>query len=275
VTTRDRNVLLVVGALAALAAFWFLALAPKREDAQTVKDQIATARKKLDAAQTAAANAEAAQRRYTDDYATVARLGKAVPVQDEVPSLVYQLQSTASSNKIDFRSIQLEAQTAATTATPATQAANAVAAANGTTPNATNESTGTASATNAAAAVLPPGAAVGPAGFPTMPFSFSFDGGFFDMQHFLHSIAGFTTTKGKQIAVRGRLLTVDGFALTASREGFPKVKASVRATAYLLPSDQGLTGGATPTSPGGAGGTTASSTSTAPTTSAVIAGGTR
>jgi Tfp pilus assembly protein PilO len=271
VTTRDRNVLLVVAALAALAGFWFLALAPKRKDADSVSGQIVTARKTLDEANAAAANAEAAQRRYTEDYATVARLGKAVPVQDEVPSLVYQLQSTASSNKIDFRSIKLEAQSIASTATPATQAANAVSAANGNNPTATNSSTGTASATNAAAAVLPPGAAVGPAGFPTMPFSFSFDGGFFDMQHFLRSIAGFTTTKGKEINVRGRLLTVDGFALTASREGFPKVKASVRATAYLLPSDQGLTNGASPTSPG-AGGATAS-TSTTPTTSAVIAGG--
>jgi hypothetical protein len=272
VTTRDRNVLFVVAALAALAGFWFLALAPKREDAKGVADKIVTARKTLDEANAAAANAEAAQRRYTEDYATVARLGKAVPVQDEVPSLVFQLQSTASSNKIDFRSIKLEAQPVTATATPATQAANAVSAANGNNPTATNGSTGTATATNAAAAVLPPGAAVGPAGFPTMPFSFSFDGGFFDMQHFLRSIAGFTTTKGKQINVRGRLLTVDGFALTVSREGFPNVKASVRATAYLLPSDQTLANGASPTSPGPAGGATAS-TSTAPTTSAVIAGG--
>jgi hypothetical protein len=31
VTARDRTVLIVVGLLAALAAFWFLAISPKRK----------------------------------------------------------------------------------------------------------------------------------------------------------------------------------------------------------------------------------------------------
>jgi hypothetical protein len=245
VTARDRNVLFVVAALAVLAGFWFAVLGPKRKDASAVADQVATAQQKLDQAQTALNNADGARKRYADDYATVARLGKAVPVQDDVPSLVYQLESTAEHNKIDFRSIKVEASGAAPTAAVA-NAANAVASANGTTPA---------------------------AGFPTMPFSFNFDGAFFDMQRFLRSIQGFTSTHGKKISVRGRLLTVDGFSLSAGRKGFPWVHASVRATAYLLPSDQGLTGGASPAAPAGSGGT--ASTSTPPTTSAVIAGGNR
>ena len=40
-------------------------------------------------------------------------------------------------------------------------------------------------ATQAAAATLPPGATVGAAGFPTMPFTFVFNGRFFDMETFL------------------------------------------------------------------------------------------
>jgi hypothetical protein len=265
VTARDRNVLFVVAALAVLAGFWFAVLGPKRKDASAVADQVATAQQKLDQAQTALNNADGARKRYADDYATVARLGKAVPVQDDVPSLVYQLESTAEHNKIDFRSIKVEASGAAPTAAVA-NAANAVASANGTTPAA-------GAATTAAVATLPPGATVGAAGFPTMPFSFNFDGAFFDMQRFLRSIQGFTSTHGKKISVRGRLLTVDGFSLSAGRKGFPWVHASVRATAYLLPSDQGLTGGASPAAPAGSGGT--ASTSTPPTTSAVIAGGNR
>jgi hypothetical protein len=260
VTARDRTVLLVVAALAILAGFWFAVLGPKRKDASAVADQVATAQQKLDQARAALSNAEGARRRYADDYATVARLGKAVPVQDDVPSLVYQLESSANSNKIDFRSIKLDATAGGSPSSAASNAANAVASANGTTP-------ASGAATSAAAATLPPGATVGPAGFPTMPFSFNFDGAFFDMQRFLRTIEGFTTAEGQKISVRGRLLTVDGFSLSVGRKGFPSVHASVKATAYLLPSDQGLTAGASPTAPATGSNGTASNPS-APTTSA-------
>jgi hypothetical protein len=87
-----------------------------------------------------------------------------------------------------------------------------------------------------------------------MPFSFAFDGKFFDMEKFVRALAAYITIKpaGASIDVKGRLLTIDGIALQASPQGFPRVKASVAATAYLLPADQGLTGGATPTKPAGA-----------------------
>jgi hypothetical protein len=83
-----------------------------------------------------------------------------------------------------------------------------------------------------------------------MPFSFEFDGSFFDMEHFFTGIQRFASAAGDNVADRGRLLTVDAFALTASRFGFPKVKASINATAYLVPQDEGLTAGATPAGPG-------------------------
>jgi hypothetical protein len=263
VTARDRIVLLVVAGLAVLAGFWFLVLGPKRDDAKAISDQLSAAQQRLETAQQSASSAEAARRRYASDYATVARLGKAVPVQDDVPSLVYQLESTAHDHHIDFRSIKLEASGAPSTSAPASNAAAAAASANGTTP---------AAATSAAAATLPPGATVGAAGFPTMPFSFNFDGSFFDMQKFLRSLDGLTTAQGQNITVKGRLLTVDGFSLKASRKGFPKVQANIAATAYLLPSDQGLTNGATPADPAGS---SSSSSSTAPTQSAAIAGSVR
>jgi hypothetical protein len=266
VTARDRTVLLAVVTLAVVAAFWFGILAPKRKDAQALGAQVTVAQQRLDAANATASNAAAARARYDSDYATVARLGKAVPVEDDVPSLVYQLESTAHDHHIDFRSIKLDAQTGA--AAPSSNAAAAVASANGTTP---------AAATSASAATLPPGATVGAAGFPTMPFDFTFDGGFFNMENFIRSLDALTTmsTNGKTISVKGRLLTVDGVALKASRKGFPSVSASVSATAYLLPSDQGLTAGATSTSPAGATPPSTSS-SAAPTTSAAatsLAGG--
>jgi type II secretory pathway pseudopilin PulG len=235
VTARDRTVLIVVGFVAIIGAFWFLALSPKRQEASDVSAQLGTAQQRLTTAQSAASGAEAARQRYNTDYATVARLGKAVPVDDDVPSLVYQLEHTAHDTDVDFRSIKLQAGSTTATAAPTGQAA-AVASA-----------TGAAGATTVASttSALPPGATVGTAGFPTMPFSFDFDGKFFAMQRFLRSLDALTTVQGKSISVKGRLLTVDGVSLKAGPKGFPDVSATVAVTAYLLPSDEGLTAGAT------------------------------
>ena len=240
-TARDRTVLIVVGILALLGGFWFLAIGPKRKEATDVAAQVSNAQSRLDTAQASAASAESARKQYSTDYATVARLGKAVPVDDDMPSLVYQLSHTAKVNHVDFRSIKLTSS--GSTAAAPTGAAAAVASATGKTD--ATATTATATVTPA----LPPGAVVGAAGFPTMPFSFDFTGSFFNMQRFLKAIDGLTAVQGKSINVKGRLLTVDGVGLKAGPKGFPDVDATVAVTAYLLPSDEGLTAGATPATP--------------------------
>jgi hypothetical protein len=267
-TSRDRIILIVILVAGLLGASWFVVLAPKRQQAASLDTQIAAAQKRLDTANAQAAQAAAAKRRYDADYATVAKLGEAVPVDGGVASLVYQLDSAAGQAKVDFRSVAL-AQSATSSAPTQTQAAQVAAV--GAAQKGQNGSTTTpVPATQAAAATLPPGASVGAAGFPTMPFSFVFDGSYFDMEHFLDRIAAFTQVQGNKISIGGRLLTIDGISPTASRLGFPKVKATMAATAYLLPSDEGLTNGATPQGPAAttqavsATGTAGSSPSTPP-----------
>ncbi len=240
-TARDRTVLIVVGLLALLGGFWFMAISPKRKEASDVAAKVTVAQTRLDTAQAGAASADAARKQYSIDYATVARLGKAVPVDDDMPSLVYQLSHTAKVNHVDFRAIKLTSS-GTPTAAP-TGVAAAVASANGN----TSATSSTPAAT--VAPVLPPGAVVGSAGFPTMPFSFDFNGSFFHMQRFLKAIDGLTAVQGKNINVKGRLLTVDGVGLKAGPKGFPNVDATVAATAYLLPADEGLTAGATSATP--------------------------
>ena len=71
-----------------------------------------------------------------------------------------------------------------------------------------------------------------------MPFAFIFDGTFFDMERFMHEVQGFVRVKGKNVDVRGRLLSIDGFSLSAGPNGFPSVKATIAATAYLLSPDE-------------------------------------
>ena len=238
-TQRDRIVVAVIAAAAILGGFWFGALAPKRKDAKALTDQIAQQETRRDEAMARVAAGEQARKRFAADYAEVARLGKAVPVGDQVPSLVYELENAASKNSIDFRSLKLRAGATAAAAAPA--------------PTTTGGAVG---ATQAAAAVAPPGSQVGSAGFPTLPFTFKFDGDFFDMERLLSAVEKFTTTltSGDQVKVNGRLVTVDGFAIGKSKQGvFPRIQAALTATAYVLPPGEDAFAGATPAGPAKAG----------------------
>jgi Tfp pilus assembly protein PilO len=260
VTARDRIIIVVVLVAAALGGFWFVVLAPKRSEAADLKAQIQVASQKLADAQQQAALARQAKARYDTDYAQVAKLGKAVPKDDALPSLLYQLQSAAHTAKIDFMSLQ-----AATDASQASSAGATVV-----TKPATGSSTASdasaAPATQSTAAGLPPGATVGSAGFPTMPFSFVFNGSFFDMEQFLSDVQRFVRVNGERVDARGRLLSIDGFALIAGPAGFPDVTANITATAFLQsPNDD--TASAAPASANAAG------SGGAPT--AMAAGGTR
>jgi cobalamin biosynthesis Mg chelatase CobN len=291
---------MVIGAVALLAAFWFLALSPKRKDATALNNKISEAQQRLETARQHTAEATAARQRYDDDYATVAKLGKAVPADDDVASMVYQLDHISIGSHIDFRSIKLTASSTAAPAAPAVAQAAAVASANGqsgssgssgsssSSPSSSSSSSSSSTppapatgvpATQTAAAGLPPGSSVGSAGFPTMPFTFEFDGSFFDMEHFFTGVQRFASVAGENaVTVRGRLMTIDGFSLSASRLGFPRVKAAINATAYLVPQDEGLTGGATPAGPAAASpaSTTGSTASpAAPAAATSIAGGAR
>lgn len=237
-TVRDRVVLCAVAALAALAAGWFLVLAPKRDESAALDGQVAAARALRDQAVSAAANAARARRDYAAAYATVARLGKAIPADDGMPSLVYQLEMAARHARVDFRSVQLSGSGSA---------APAGAGASG--------GSGSAPATQAAAATLPPGATVGSAGLATMPFSFTFNGSFFRLEDFLAAVNRFVSVRGNTIAVRGRLLTIDGFGLKPTPQGFPHMQVQIAATSYLQPQATGGLGAS-----GGAGGTAAPAT---------------
>jgi Tfp pilus assembly protein PilO len=257
VTSRDRLLIVAVLAVAAMAGFWFVGMAPKRKDAANLQAQIDTTSQQLAAAQQKADEAAKAKASYDADYATVAKLGKAVPKSDGLPSLLYQLQTAAHDSRIDFRSLKLSAAggQGPVATTPAASTASAASSTGGASSSSASNSSSTSSssssssstppatgatsapATQASAATLPPGASVGSAGFPTMPFSFVFNGSFFDMETFMRDVNRLVQVNGKHIDVRGRLLSIDGFALTAGPGGFPKVKANISATAYLLSPD--------------------------------------
>ena len=248
-TARDRNVLAVVLAVAAVAAAWLLVIGPKRSTASKLGDELTSTQSQLTSAQASLASAQQAERSFSTSYELMARLGQAVPADDEVPSLIVQLQNAANASRVDFQSLALTSNAGTKTATPvATTAASP-------------------SATQASTAALPPGFAVGSAGFPTEPFTFTFSGSFFHLSDFLGRVERFVAINNQNFTVRGRLLSLNGISLAAGPGGFPNVTATVAATTYLLPATQGVLAGATAAGPSPATATPVSTTnSTTPAT---------
>ena len=267
-TNRDRMLIGALACLVAVAGFWFLALKPKRADAAAATARVAEAQTKLTAANQALASATTARASFRTDYATAARLGKAVPDDDDAASLVFQLESAARKAHIDFRSLTVGGATAAATPAPApapsgtssSSSSSKTSSSTSTTPSTTG-TTGAAAATPTGTSTLPPGVVAGENGMNKLPFTFVFDGDYFSLSKLLDLVRSFTTTNGDTVTVRGRLMTIESVNLQESRNGFPQVKATVNATAYLAAQPISLPGGATAPSP--TGGTTPSTT-TAP-----------
>ena len=249
-TTRDRTVIAIVCSLVAVVGAWLLVIQPKRDQASKLGNEVTAAQTQLATARAQIVAGEAARSSFSSNYTELVRLGEAVPQGDNVPSLIYQLQGAASGARVDFRSLQLTPGTASAPAPTSAPASSATSA--------------------AATAALPPGVAVGPAGFPTELFTFGFKGNFFHLANFLQRLERFVVTTNRHISVSGRLMSLNAISLgPAAPGGFPHIQATISATTYLVPASQGLTAGATPLGPSaGAAGqpvsTPATSSSAAP-----------
>lgn len=249
-TRRNSMILAVVAIVAIAGAYWMLLLAPKRELATTLSSQITLKQTELQTAQAAEATNLKARANYRSNYATVARLGKAVPADDDVRSLMVQINGAAGSSHVDFRSITVGGSSGA----PAEDVAPGSAA-------------------------PPPGSApVGSAGFSTMPFTLAFKGSYFNLGSFFQRIDRFVSVRDHGIDVTGRLVVLSNINLVPDGD-FPSVKASITATTYLVPATEGLLAGATASAPGtgaaGAAGAKPAAPASPATTTATISGATR
>jgi hypothetical protein len=258
VTRRNSILLVAVAAVAVVGAYWMLVLTPKREQASNLDKQITVKQTALAAAEAEVAGYEKARQNYRANYSMVARLGKAVPVDDDVRSLMVQINSAAGHSGVDFRTINVGGAGAAPAAAPSGVAKGATAA----TP--------------------PPGATtVGTAGFSTMPFAFRFQGSFFELGKFFNRLDKFVAVRNSGLDVTGRLLLLNSITLTPdTTKGFPMLSADVSANSYLLPPTEGLTAGATAAGPTGSTAAPAASGTPAPsspatTTTATISGAAR
>ena len=83
-----------------------------------------------------------------------------------------------------------------------------------------------------------------------MPYDLSFSGDFFHVADFISGIDAMVHTKGAHVAVDGRLLTLDGFALNGDAElGFPHLDATFSVTTYVTPPEPGDHRGRLPSGP--------------------------
>jgi len=207
VSRTYRTLIVVIVAAVAVGGYWKFALAPKRQEAAALEQQVIEAQTQLGQTRATIASYRDAKGQYQANRATVVRLGKAVPADDDTRSLVVQLDAAAKRSGIDFDNVDISAGTGAAASTPVTAAA---------------------------ATPVTPGA-VNLGSFSAMPFNFSFTGRYTNLQSFISRLERFVTVDGEKIDVNGRLLRVDGLSLHAASDGWPGLQADIAASSYLLP----------------------------------------
>lgn len=228
--------MLVVAALA--VAFWMMLLSPKREEVTKLDQQIVQQEETLSVHQAEVQRGLQAREAFPKQYQQLVVLGKAAPADDDTASLLVQLNRIAGDAHVRFETFLLEAsgETPESTETEA--------------PTAEGDPTSLPAPTEVAASTLPLGASIGPAGLAVMPYKLKFKGSFFSLADFIHGLDSLVRTKNSEVEVTGRLITINGFELKPdANKGFPDLEAEFNVTTFLVPPEQGVTGGATPTSP--------------------------
>ncbi|HKP90284.1 MAG TPA: type 4a pilus biogenesis protein PilO [Thermoleophilaceae bacterium] len=300
ITARDRKIILTLVPLLLVCGYWFLVLAPKRAESQKVSQELAQAQDARDTAQQQVTQLNGAKSTFPQDYATVVRLGKAVPTSLDMPSLLVQLDRAARGTGIEIDDFKPGAVDAAAAAPGATGSSTSTPVGGGNNPAAPGAApaegfpakqaqnagqgvdqanqTNQANADKAAATGAEP-AAGGPStsapGLVAVPVNFTTTGSYFGLADFLHRMKRFVRVVNDQIVVRGRLMTIESFDFARTGPDTSLLKANVTATIYLSPADQGATAGATAQGPGSTSGASSSSSSpsstppTSPTPTAV------
>jgi Tfp pilus assembly protein PilO len=215
-TSNERSAIAVVvlTGVALLGALWILVISPKRADSADVRGNVAAQEARVQTAQAQLGSYQNARKQFPGMLAELRTLDKAVPARASISSLLRQLQRRAKVRDSELRLVALK------TAGPAGAPVVATPA---------------------------PGAAPGPAGLSTLPFTFEFTGKYFDLRDILRQVRRSVSVRKGDVKVAGRLLTIDGVTFTPSGPASTETKAVINATAYIAPD-----GAATPQSPAAA-----------------------
>jgi Tfp pilus assembly protein PilO len=220
--TRTTKILLAVLLTAAAAgAYWFLLLAPQRDELKQLDTKVAEQQVAAEQALQQLASYEAARESFKANYARLARLGKAVPADDDVRSLLVQVDDAAKRSGVDFGKLEVGGNIGGSSSADAGEPGEGeLASAPGTVP-------------------------FGDSGFRAMPFSFGFTGNFFELETFFGRLERFVSMQNEQIGVNGRLLRLESLSLAPVESGASTIRAEIGAATYLVPPAEDLTGGGT------------------------------
>ncbi|MDQ3759961.1 MAG: hypothetical protein M3331_08485 [Actinomycetota bacterium] len=245
--TSDRGILIGLLVAGAFAAFWFLMLSPKRQEVAELGDKITQLKSDVSAQQQIVAAGRQAQGDYRENFSSLVLLGKAAPADGDMPSMLQQLVSISDRSDTTFGLLKLgtapeepEAAAAQTTVDGAEETEEPVE----TTPAAPTPVV----PTEASASSLPIGATVGSAGLGRLAYDLSFQGDFFELADLFNGIDEMIAAKAANVDVGGRLITINGFAMTKEEADEP-LDVELSISSYVLPESQGVTAGGTPTTP--------------------------
>ena len=277
---RDRKILLAVIPFVVIVAYWFLLLAPTRKEASTASAQAAKQEQRRDAAKAEAASAASAKTDFRSDYTQIVRLGKAIPAQVDMPSLLVQLDGAAKGTGIHFTKITRASAPRSLRPPPrehprrrapraprprprlaaSPPRAGPVRLPRAPTTPRPSPGVDATTSTTAREGSLPVGGGeatttadgevvAAPVGLETVPLEMEFVGDFFHLADFFHDVKRFVHVANQNVIVNGRLVTIDSVSYASDPLLFPRLRATIKATVYLSPKTEGATAGATPEGP--------------------------
>jgi Tfp pilus assembly protein PilO len=244
VTRNNRLLIGIAVAAAVLGAYWFLILAPKRAQAAELETSIAAKQASIQQIEATAGQYALQRDAYRSNYTTLVRLGKAVPADDDLRSLMIQIDDAARRSGVDFRTIDVGGGSSAPTVA------------------------GTS-------APLAPGSVSLGTGFSAMPFKFTFTGRFADLGGFFARLERFVTVQEHQVRVTGRLMRIESITLAPGQGGYPQILASIGASSYLASTPAGVSQAGAPTTAPAVPASAPASGTTTPTTTATATGAIR
>jgi Tfp pilus assembly protein PilO len=181
--TRRWSLLTAVVILGILAASWFLLVSPKRADAADLRNQ-ATKQQSDNAALVQQLNELKAQSlNLPKEKAELAVLGKEIPDNPALPTLIRDLSASGKKVGVSIMSMKPSTPVAAVVAAPVPVAAAPATTTDGTAAPATGDATSTAAAAPVAAAPAAPSLYV-------LPLTLEVTGSYFEVEQFINKVEG-------------------------------------------------------------------------------------
>ena len=219
--TRSTKILIAVAAIGLSAcAFYFLMLAPQRDEVAKLDTDIAGKQAEVAQSQAMIVDLRGGEGQLQDQLRDVGAARQGRPRRRRRPLAA---RSARGHRRAHRRRLRPRSSSAAASPAPV---------------QATDPTTATSGELASAPGAIP----VAGGALSAMPFNFSFSGGFFDLSTFFAKLEHFVTVNNQRIDATGRLLRLESVSITPSAAGFPDMQAAIGAAAYIVPPVEGVPG---------------------------------